>query len=464
MPSFKVVIDDFKLTMDALRDFVASVGPVLTERVEQTASDASTTVGRFQTALILAGEDLDSSDVPDKVKQILSRVRTIITGADPTVSAEKVSALRDTIRQVIPIKIVADKVEVDTDDPAAPELISQTKVIQKLKKEIGLLRESALMALSSRSEWFIAQLMHLFFHKHPEAAGMSEPFFSLDTLASLQTIDDARNVLIDHKVESVMRQSFEDWLTFFKDKPKLGLGYLDAEKGRLAEIFKRRNVIVHNGGRISRKYFLEVDESLRPGLQLGDVVEVTPDYLNAAIDLIEHQFILIAAELWKKLEPSDQSRGSLLTGLAVECLNERRWLAARGFSYFAMNDKNQVEATRLYAQVNYWQSFKWAGQYDQIRAEVEGLDFSAKSALYQLAHAALTDNFKSFYELLPKILASGELTRNQLASWPLFQAMRERPEFVDYRPDEKSPITLPERKLEGNTLPSQDSPDPGLVN
>jgi hypothetical protein len=124
------------------------------------------------------------------------------------------------------------------------------------------------MALTSRSEWLIAQLVHLFFDTYPSAAGMSEPFFSLDTLASVQTIEDARELLIDHKVESLMRQTFDEWLQFFKTKPGLGMSYIEPDRQRIAEIFKRRNVIVHNGGRVNRIYLQEVEEPLRTGLKL----------------------------------------------------------------------------------------------------------------------------------------------------------------------------------------------------
>ncbi|MGB8540719.1 MAG: hypothetical protein WCD49_03685 [Candidatus Acidiferrales bacterium] len=449
MPEFKGVMEDFNTTLDALRDFVAYVGPVLTQRQEQTMNAAGKTAARFHVASLLTDEnDLETSDIEDGVKQSLIAARSILTGAMPGIPADKISEARNKIMGVVPVKIVDGKIQLDCNDPATPELIAHDKAIEKLRKEIRLLRESALMALTSRSEWFVAQLIHLYFDMHPEAAGMSEPFFSLDALTSLQTIDDARDVLIDHKVESIMRLSFEDWLLFFGEKLKLGLSYLQSDKSRLAEIFKRRNLIVHNGGRVSRKYLKEVDAALSAGLKPGDLVEIAPDYLNASIDLIEHQFILVGAELWKKLEPTDPTRGSLLSSLAVQCLTEQRWMTARGFSYFGMNDKNQSEANRLYCQVNYWQSFKWSGQYDEIRDEVEKADFSAKGPLYQLAHAALTDDFECFFSLLPRVLDSGELLKAQLTSWPLFQGMRLDPRFAPFCP------TISDVKIDGESGPN----------
>ena len=81
---------------------------------------------------------------------------------------------------------------------------------------------------------------------------MSEPFFSLEDLTALQTINDARSALIDTRVEALMRQSFEDWVKFFADKPKLSMGYLEPYRAQVIEIFKRRNLVVHNGARVTQ--------------------------------------------------------------------------------------------------------------------------------------------------------------------------------------------------------------------
>jgi hypothetical protein len=366
------------------------------------------------------------------------------------------SSFADSIKKTIPITFINGKPAVDWNAPEVAEIMPAERAISGVKKQLRLLYDSALMVLTSRSEWFIAQLLHLYFNKHPSAAGLSDPFFSFETLASLQTIDDAKEVLLDHKVESMMRESLEDWLKFFKDRPKLGMGYLSNDIGRMAEIFKRRNLVVHNGGRVSRRYFKEVDEALRPGIKLGDVIEVSDSYLHESIDLLEHQFLLLALELWKNLEPLDERRGRFSTSIAVRCLDKKRWLTARGLSQFGINDKNLSEALRLSSQINYWQSFKWAGRYEEIREEVEKTDFSAKAPLFRLAYAAMLDDFELCFKLIPDLLAHDELKKVDLNRWPLFQAVRERPEFSIYKMTDES------KELEPDTN-SDEGPAEGAV-
>jgi hypothetical protein len=323
--------------MDALRDFVTSVGPVLRQRQKEASEAASETLGSLHVARLLAQGDLEGATIPADAKQVLIQLRNALIRPDNDRSPEDKRILSRALK-VIPIKVVDGKIEIDLDEPIATQFLSHHRAIARVKEEVRLLQETSLMALTSRSEWFIAQLMHLYFHKYPGAAGMSEPFFSLETLSSLQTIEEAREVLIDHRVEILMRQTFDEWLQFFRNKPGLGMSYIEPDRHRIDEIFKRRNVIVHNGGRVNRIYLKEVEELLRMGLKLDDLVEVTPDYLNTAIDLIEHQFVLIAAELWKKMNPEDDERSTVLLGISIARLMEKKWMIARGLSYFVMNE------------------------------------------------------------------------------------------------------------------------------
>jgi hypothetical protein len=289
MAELKAVIEDFTATMDSLRDFVSNVGPVLLRRQEDAFETAAPTVAVSMMAHFFADPDFDLPFVPDETRRSLAATREMLTGA-PDAPPEKVARTRELLQKLIPIKVEGGKIELDVDHPSAMNILTHTRTLKRTVREVRLLYESSIMALTSSSEWFVAQLIAFFFRKYPGAADSAEPFFNLSSLESLQTIEDAREVIIEHRVETLMRKSFDDWLQFFRDKPKLSLGYLNDEDAipRIDEVFKRRNLIVHNGGRVSRVYLKEVEESLRKGLKLGEIIDLTPDYLSAAVNLIEH--------------------------------------------------------------------------------------------------------------------------------------------------------------------------------
>jgi hypothetical protein len=173
-------------------------------------------------------------------------------------------------------------------------------------------------------------------------------------------------------------------------------------------------------------------------------------YLDEAIARFERCFTLIAAELWKQLDPCDEERGKVLVKIAYEHLLAERWDVAEGLSYFTMHDKQLPERDQLMGTVNYWQSLKWQGRFEEVQEEIAAADFSAKDELFRLAQLALLDREEEFFELLPSVLDSEKLPRRALAEWPLFREMRGSSEYMEnYQAEledlpEDSPVSVRE--------------------
>ena len=92
------------------------------------------------------------------------------------------------------------------------------------------------------------------------------------------------------------------------------------------------------------------------------------------------------------------------------------------------------EKSQMYGQLNYWQSVKWQGRFEDVRKEVERADFSAKDPLYQLALLALDNKNERFFSLLPVVPRSEKLTLKDLKAWPIFREMREDPTYPSFLP------------------------------
>src|SRR5258706_806350 len=128
---------------------------------------------------------------------------------------------------------------------------SAQQLYSKTEKQKELLYKSSLINLTSTVELFLSQLLHFYFDRFPDAVGSEIKFFSLDDLKSLGSIEDAKKHLIESKVEAVLRESLEDWLRFWKERVKLSMGYMDTVRDQLIEVYQRRNLLIHNGGRVN---------------------------------------------------------------------------------------------------------------------------------------------------------------------------------------------------------------------
>lgn len=286
------------------------------------------------------------------------------------------------------------------------------------------LYDASLVSIISNTEWYLSSLLHEYFDKYPDAIEGKEKTFSLHDLKSFETIEHARIYLVDHAVENILRGGFEDWLHFVKSKLNLSCGYLEDDIASLIEAFQRRNLLIHNGGIVNNIYLAKISPKLKEKYKLGERIPVEPIYLEDTISLFERCFLLIGAELWKKINPEDRERSNTLIAIAYEHLVAERWGIAEGLSLFTMNDVKLAELDRLIATVNYWQSLKWQGRFNEIQDLVQTMDFSAKHEVFPLAQAVLLDDFDAFFASLSHALDSNALPKGAFTNWPLFREVR----------------------------------------
>jgi hypothetical protein len=277
-------------------------------------------------------------------------------------------------------------------------------------------------------ELFFSQLLHIHFTLHPSAVSGKEKLFSFEELANFASIGDARRHYTLTKIESLLRGSFDDWISYMHDSIGLSMSYIDCHKPLLSEVFQRRNVIVHNGGLANSIYLSKVPKTIRPGILEGQ--DLTPDseYLHKRIDLFEQSCVLIGAEMWKQQDPTCKERAKMLNRLAFEHLVAKRFEIAQAFSTFVVKDKLAFEGERTVAQLNLWLSHKRIGDWTTVRKEAETADYSAKSLRLQLGLAALLDDTDKFVALLPRALQADEIKAYEVNTYPIMEEVR-----VDHR-------------------------------
>lgn len=406
-------IRQFSENLLALREFVDLIGPVLTQRSqEQVRENAKGLIPLIIAAQKLGvGEPLTVDREQKLREQFGSEIR--LSPAPPKENGSEGLAIH-----------VAGS--------GHDEFEAALRVLRRQNYHEELLYGNALVSLVSAAESFLARLLHLYFYRQPGTLGLKEKVFSLEDLQRFGSVEDAKSHLIDSRVEDVLRASLEDWITFFKTRVGLSMGYFEPHKDRLVEVAQRRNILVHNGGILNSIYMSRVSPELASRHKVGGRIYVSRNYLEEAISLVEQNFVLVGAELWKKLAPSDEGRADVLIDLAVEHLRAERWRVAEGFSYFTHADKGLSERTTLVGTVNYWLSLKSQKRFEDIRSEIEAADFSAKDEVFQLARATLLDQSEEVFRLLPEVLDTEKLSLEDLRTWPLFRALRDADRYAEF--------------------------------
>lgn len=408
-------INSYAANLDGLRDFISLLSPVLEENEKLVLDNQEHALKPLK--LALKRESLDPKD-PER-ERLQEELYKIFDG------------------EIIFEKKSGDDGEVIRIKGEAKSIDDAFHSINKALQQKTLLYNNALISLLSSVEWFYSQILHYYYNKYPEAAGISKKSLTFAELKSFNNVIDAQNYLIESRVEEILRSSINDWIKELRDNLKLSASYLENALDDLIEIYQRRNLLVHNGGIVNSIYLSKINTELHNNVNIGDMISVSPEYLENAICLYELYFILIAAELWKKIEPGNEKRSEVLIDISFDHLSNERYIISEGISYFILNDNRMPERDRLVAQVNYWLSLKYKGEFETIRNDIETSDFTAKEPVFQLAKECILENEENIFRLLPEVLKSKKITYQAIETWPLFKILRETKRYEIFKAENK---------------------------
>jgi len=420
-------ITDFNENLIGLRDFVELIDPFLTEKIEEHNQHIQPIILSAMLKEVLSnGEEIDDKD-KEKFIEFQEKIAKELDEKYKEIPEVKFEKKDEDGEKGVAIKISNSNSEVS----------KHLENVKKNTKHIEQLYTNSLISALSSVEWFFSQLLHFFYDKHPESAGVQKRTMTLTELKSFGSIEDAEKYLIDIKIDEILRGNFESWINLLKSELSLGLGYLTDIMDELVEVYQRRNLFVHNGGTVNSIYLSKVDENQRKGVLLNDKLIVDKEYLDNAICKLQKAFILIGAELWKKLNPDDTNRGEILGDIVYENLLHSRWDICEGLCYFSLKDAQIHPIDKVIAQINYWLCKKETGEYKSIEKDINKADFSDKKEIFQLGLFALRGETEKILEILPVVLETNQTNIERLEEFPILREFRETEEYENFKKESK---------------------------
>lgn len=425
-------ITEFNKNILGLREFIDLIDPFLNERHSEQKKKFHTILSYgVLNKLLLSKTDwrIDEKEELEKKKcEFESEILEIYKkplNIEVDIEIDKDNQGQEEKKE-IKISIKADK-----------EIKKDISNVDQAQNHISILYKNSLISLLSSVEWFFSQILHFYYDKFPDSSGIQKKSLTLSDLKNFGSIDDAEKYLIDNKIEEILRGSFDSWVSLLKSELSLKLGYLDSIEFELIEIYQRRNLLVHNGGVVNTIYLSKVDENYRKNIIINDVLDVDKSYLDNAICKLQKTFILIASELWKKLDKEDRLRGNVLSEIVYNNLLQERWDICEGLAYFIMNDSQLQPTDKIIAQLNYWLCLKRTNRLGQAKGDIDKADFSDKKEIFQLGLFAIKNNKEAFFEVLPTALESKQLDIESLEEFPIFEEMRLSVEYAKFKADSK---------------------------
>lgn len=400
-PGFTLLLRQFTLTVDALREVLDTVTPHVAG-LDQGQRATYSLPPMSEEGAEQMGEVFRELD-EERKKQIEEE------GAD---------AKREPLDEAQLKKFAEGLKSAYESEPESLRAAAEVFETISVRPQRQQLLHSSLLAMAVGTlETAIAGVGTQHYSLHPKALPWEEKEFTLGELAEFSDLGDARAAAIARRVEDLMRSGFDAWDKWFDNLLGKGFAELAADREILHEAIQRRHLVVHNGGRVSRQYRSKVPSCTT---DVGGELPIDREYLERAIDAIAIFGVRLVLSAWGKWSPEDPDAPRVASAYVLDQLivghNEVAFHVA-GMAVDLAVDEEQ----RLNLQVNQWQAQKRMDGPETLREAVETWDVSALSPRYGAAKAALLDDFDNLFTLLPELIEHEELGPEDLREWPLFK-------------------------------------------
>lgn len=299
-----------------------------------------------------------------------------------------------------------------------------------------LLTRSLLVSQISQYDAYLGRLLRTIFLRKPEILNGSDKKISFEMLSQFESLDVAREYILEKEVETILRSSHSDqfkWIERTFDLP-LTKG-LDSWP-LFVEITERRNLFVHTDGVVSSQYIAvcnlnkcQLDESIKEGVRLG----VPQEYFRNAHQCIYEIGVKLGHVLWRKLFPGEREEAdSNFIRLTYDLIDNGKYDLACGLLDFACSDwkKFHNEANHLTLVVNRAQAYKWNGDEERCKKIMKAIDWSAKRDEFRLSDAVLADDWPRAIKVMKRIGHDGPVDKTDYRDWPLFRNLRKQEAFL----------------------------------
>lgn len=185
-----------------------------------------------------------------------------------------------------------------------PTFQTVLKEATSLTKAHSVLLRSFIVSIVSQFDAYLGRLIRTIFYVRPELIGASEKNLTFSKLLEFNSIEDAKEFVIEKEVESVLRDSHEDQFKWLEKKLGLPLTKDLNVWPIFIEVTERRNLFVHCNGIISSQYInvcmlhkVKFDKECI----VGEVLGADPEYFKRSYKCFFEIGIKLAHVIWRKL-------------------------------------------------------------------------------------------------------------------------------------------------------------------
>ena len=329
-------------------------------------------------------------------------------------------------------------------DDESPEQIIIIKNVIGAQNKLDRLHKSELLkdlavghflTLFATFDSFTGELLTACYDKKPELFNSIDRTMSISEMLKYGNVDDIKKIILSSEIESFRRKSYIEQFLVLENRFGINLRKFN-NWAKFVECGQRRNLFTHCDGRVSEQYISVCREhkcKLPEELEVGEKLEISPEYLYVACNLIIEVILKLGQTVWRKLLPDEiEIADSQLISIEYDFLAQADWPCAIMAGNFAISLPSHADtAKKIILTINLIIAFKNCKLDEEANKLLDSVDWSALCYDFRLAEKVLREDYDVALEIMEKIGTQGDFViEHSYHVWPLFSAFRETTQFL----------------------------------
>ena len=242
-----------------------------------------------------------------------------------------------------------------------------------------------------------------------------------------------------------------DMLDFISKKIVLTNGY---SRDTLKEIFERRNVLTHRGGRADAIYC-----NYNARVEIGDRLRISQSYIKFALEYLHTWGVLLSMRMWENVDDSDQKQlGRVISEIAMQLIRTGRLnFCANLLKCVHENIHFASHNTKDILMINYAICLDRMGNEKEKLKILDGVRQTPRQIIPGLKKLSNQEPFSNVIpmaanvlkgkkeyalELLERAVNAGEVTFWDLDHWVIFEYFDKEPALERIREQLESKVKI----------------------
>ncbi|MCG9910521.1 MAG: hypothetical protein MH137_04390 [Flavobacteriales bacterium] len=310
------------------------------------------------------------------------------------------------------------------------------KSVDNSTTAIKIIKRNFLVSIISQFDTYVSDLIKAIFEVRPEIIQNSEKQLTFSELNRFKSIQDAQDYIIEKEIETVLRESYTEQFKWFENKLKIQLRKDLSIWETFIEITQRRNLFVHNDGKISTQYLNVCKENnvqLDDKLKVGDELDVGLKYFDKSFKCLFEIGVKLNQVIRRNLLPDELEKAdNSFLNISFELIQNSQLDLAKTLYDFSDKyiKKYSNEDLKLRILLNRAQTYKWLDKEKECTEIINSIDWTATGDLFKLASKVLIDDYVSACEIMKNIGDNEKvLNKTFYKDWPIFKKFRVTDEF-----------------------------------